>query len=147
RTVCVGLQGWLRSADENGVVRPRLPGDLEARLAPASVCVYSVEDHPDAEDLAARLGGAGKLVALTPAEHGPSLYSGSGREDIAAPPAREVDPTGAGDVFGVVLALGLAFGLSPRDAASRAAEAAAWVVEGPGLGRLPTRASSRKWFA
>jgi sugar/nucleoside kinase (ribokinase family) len=145
RTVCVGLQGWLRSAGENGVVRPTLPGDLEARLAGAGICVYSVEDLPGAEGLAARMAGAGKLVALTRAEHGATLYSAAGREDIPAAPAREVDPTGAGDVFGAVLTVGLAHGLSPRTAGIRAAEAAAWVVEGPGLGRLPTRASNFSW--
>jgi sugar/nucleoside kinase (ribokinase family) len=147
RTVCVGLQGWLRFADESDVVRPRLPGDLEARLERVRVCVYSVEDHPCAEELATRLAGAGKLVALTRAEHGATLYSTAGREEIPATPTREVDPTGAGDVFGVVLTLGLAHGLSPRDAASRAATAAAWVIEGPGLGRVPTRASSWTWSA
>jgi sugar/nucleoside kinase (ribokinase family) len=145
RTVCVGLQGWLRTAGENDVVRPALPSDLEARLAGAGVCVYSVEDHPDAEDLAARLARAGNLVALTRAELGSSLYSTAGREDIPATPAREIDPTGAGDVFGVVFTMGLAHGFSPRAAAARAAEAAASVVEGPGLGLLPSRASSWRW--
>src|SRR5262249_38133969 len=142
---CVGLQGWLRGAGDNGVVRPSLPADLEARLAGAQACVYSVEDHPDAEDLAPRLARAGKLVALTRAERGATLYSTIGREDIPATPAREIDPTGAGDVFGVVFILGLAHGLSQHAAAARAAEAAAWVVEGPGLGLLPARASGWRW--
>jgi sugar/nucleoside kinase (ribokinase family) len=47
-----------------------------------------------------------------------------------------VDPTGAGDVFGLVLALSLAGGAAPTEAATLAAGAAARVVEGPGLGRL-----------
>jgi sugar/nucleoside kinase (ribokinase family) len=145
RTVCVGLQGCLRSADENGVVRPMLPDDLEARIEGAQVCVYSVEDLPGAEDLATRLVDAGKLVVLTRAERGATLYSAAGREHIAATPAREVDPTGAGDVFGVVFTLGLAQGFSPPTAAARAAVAAAWVVEGPGLGVLPARASGWRW--
>jgi sugar/nucleoside kinase (ribokinase family) len=144
-TVCVGLQGWLRTAGPDGVVRPALPADLEARLAGAHACVYSVEDHPGAEELAARLAGAGKLVALTRAERGATLYSTAGREEIPATSALEIDPTGAGDVFGVVFILGLAHGLSPRAAAARAAEAAAWVVEGPGLGVLGTRASGFRW--
>jgi sugar/nucleoside kinase (ribokinase family) len=145
RTACVGLQGWLRSAGADGVVGPKVPDDLLTRLANASVCVYSVEDHPDAENLAERLAHAGKLVALTRAERGATLYSTAGREDIPATPAREIDPTGAGDVFGVAFIVGLAHGLAPRAAAARAAVAASWVVEGPGLGLLPARASSWSW--
>ena len=46
-----------------------------------------------------------------------------------------VDPTG--DVFGVVLTLELARGATLAAAGRAAAEAAARVVEGPGLGTLP----------
>ena len=57
-----------------------------------------------------------------------------GRLGVAAVPTREVDPTGAGDVFGVVLTLQLAAGARPADAARAAAEAAARIIEGPLLG-------------
>jgi len=56
--------------------------------------------------------------------------------EIPAAPAREVDPTGAGDVFGVVLTLELAHGKPLPAAGAAAAAAAARVVEGPGLGTL-----------
>jgi 1D-myo-inositol 3-kinase len=50
--------------------------------------------------------------------------------------ASERDPTGAGDVFGAALTVGLWRGSSPMDAAREAAYAAARAVEGPGLGNL-----------
>jgi sugar/nucleoside kinase (ribokinase family) len=56
--------------------------------------------------------------------------------DVPAAPAIEVDPTGAGDVFGLVFALALARGADLATAGQRAAAAAARVVEGPGLGTL-----------
>jgi len=56
--------------------------------------------------------------------------------EIPAAPAREVDATGAGDVFGVVLTLELAQGRPLAVAGRTAAAAAARVVEGPGLGTL-----------
>jgi 1D-myo-inositol 3-kinase len=55
---------------------------------------------------------------------------------VPAAPARERDPTGAGDVFGLVLATALGRGSSPQQAGQLAALAAARVVEGPGLGTL-----------
>jgi sugar/nucleoside kinase (ribokinase family) len=78
-------------------------------------------------------------VAITRGARGATLRAPAGAWEIAAAPADEVDPTGAGDVFGVVLALGLAAGQSPPAAAAQAAQAAARVVEGPGLGRLGER--------
>ena len=61
----------------------------------------------------------------------------AGRGFVMGAPAQEVDPTGAGDVFGLVFGLALASGLDAAAAGRRAALAAAWVVEGPALGRLP----------
>jgi sugar/nucleoside kinase (ribokinase family) len=65
------------------------------------------------------------------------LYGPQQCIDLPAAPAREVDPTGAGDVFGVVLTLELAHGKQLVAAGRAAAWAAARVVEGPGLGTLP----------
>jgi sugar/nucleoside kinase (ribokinase family) len=55
---------------------------------------------------------------------------------VPAAPAQQVDPTGAGDVFALILGLASWAGRAPLDAARRAASAAARVVEGPGLGSL-----------
>ena len=71
-----------------------------------------------------------------------TLFGGGERLEIPAAPAREVDPTGAGDVFGVVLTLELAAGKPLAAAGRAAAAAAARVVEGPGLGTLA--ATSRR---
>jgi sugar/nucleoside kinase (ribokinase family) len=143
--VAAGLQGWLRAIDEHRGIVARVPADLVRRLAGVRVCVFSAEDHPEAEQIAARLAEAGKLVALTRAEHGATLYSREGSTMIPAVPASEVDPTGAGDVFGLVFTVGLARGLSPRDAAELAAIAGARVVEGPGLGNFPTACAGWQW--
>jgi len=75
-------------------------------------------------------------VAITRGAQGSTLLLAGDRLDVPAAPAHEIDPTGAGDVFGVVLTLHLGAGASPHQAATIAATAAARVVEGTGLGRL-----------
>ena len=47
-----------------------------------------------------------------------------------------MDPTGAGDVFGISITLALARGASAPEAAAAAAKIAARVVEGPEMGNL-----------
>jgi sugar/nucleoside kinase (ribokinase family) len=100
--------------------------------------VFSEHDHPDAERLAQHVAGRGIAVALTRGRAGATLWTGEGREQVHIPafPAVEVESTGAGDVFGVVLALSLGRGLDLVTAAREGARAAARAVEGPGLGNL-----------
>ncbi|HET6147964.1 MAG TPA: PfkB family carbohydrate kinase [Polyangia bacterium] len=135
RFVAVGLQGWLRAPGAAGVIEPALA--CEAIEPPRlDVAILSEADHPDAEAIAERFLTAGALVAITRGARGATLRASGAKWEIAAAPAVEVDPTGAGDVFGVVLALALAAGQPPPEAGAAAARAAARVVEGPGLGRL-----------
>ncbi len=146
RFVAAGLQGWLRRARPDG--EPADAGEIEPALAPEALApprldaaILSEDDHPDAAAIGARFAAAGARVAITRGARGATILDGKTRLDIPAAPAVEVDPTGAGDVFGVVFALRLASAASARgataqDAAVAAASAAARVVEGPGLGRL-----------
>jgi sugar/nucleoside kinase (ribokinase family) len=98
--------------------------------------VFSEEDHPEAEFLAEQLARRGLTVALTRGRRGSTVCEGTQRWEIPAAPANEVDPTGAGDVFGIALTLALSRGASAPDAARAAAAIAARVVEGPELGKL-----------
>jgi len=131
-----GIQGWLRRTGEDGRVEPALLAetpDAETPL-PFDVAIVSEEDHPDAEGVGRRMA---PTVAITRGARGARLVAPTECLELPAVPAREVDPTGAGDVFGVVLTLGLARGDSLAVAGRAAAAAAARVVEGPGLGSLP----------
>jgi len=144
RFVGVGLQGWLRRAGEGGRVEPALAAEA-LDPPPVDLAVVSEEDHPEVDAVAARFVAAGSIVAVTRGARGATVLApGRARPiAIAAAPAREVDPTGAGDTFGVVLTLGLAAGQSIEDAGARAAWAAARAVEtraapaAPGAARRP----------
>jgi len=56
---------------------------------------------------------------------------------VGAHPAREVDPTGAGDAFAAAFLLALARGADPADAARLGAAAGSIAVEGEGADALP----------
>jgi 1D-myo-inositol 3-kinase len=141
--VAAGLQGWLRTAGPEGRILPHLHGVVEDPPANLRVAVLSENDHPDAEGIARRLAARGVIVALTLGARGATLFTRDSHIAIAAHPANEVDPTGAGDVFGLCFAVAAARGLSPEAAGQLAARAAARVVEGPGLGTLTAETAPR----
>lgn len=143
RLLAIGAQGWLKQpgpllGDEGPGRRvvPRVwPADPSA-LAKVDLCCLSVEDLAGRNDLLPRFVAGCSLVAWTKGREGATLLRGDERVQVAPCPAREVDPTGAGDTFAAGLLSGLARGLSPGDAARLGAQAAAWVVEAHGGDRL-----------
>lgn len=143
--VVVGAQGWLRKFDAQGVVIPALTD--EALHVPSQVnnLVFSELDHPDSEKLAKQFAARIPVVALTRGNQGATLFVDGRAHSISPAKAQEQDPTGAGDVFGIVLGLAIHGGASPVDAAHLAAEAAARVVEGPGIGKLETFCHDPDW--
>ena len=134
--VIAAVQGWLRRRDVDGTILPALTDEALEPPGSLASAVLSEEDHPEAEEIAARYAARGTFVALTRGAKGATILHRDQRLEIPAAPAQEVDPTGAGDVFGLVFGLALAEGHPVAEAGRRAALAAARVVEGPGLGRL-----------
>ena len=114
-----GIQGWLRRTGEDGRIEPAPLAEVPKHETPLpfDVAIVSEEDHPDAEGAARRLA---RTVAIMRGARGARLIAPTESLEIPAAPAREVDPTGAGDVFGVVLTLELAQG-KPLAVAGRAA--------------------------
>jgi hypothetical protein len=139
RLVCVGAQGWLKTRGERVPGRPGasrvVPADWPAEpalLRGVDVACLSAEDVAGREHLLDRICGAVPLVALTLGKRGCLLLQGGRETHVPVFPAREVDPTGAGDTFAAGMLHGLACGLDPLDAARRGAWCAARVVEGLG---------------
>jgi 1D-myo-inositol 3-kinase len=142
RLICIGLQGWLRRQGPGGIVEPTIVSEASQPPRGLGVAVFSEEDHPEAEALTSQLAHQNLTVALTRGRRGSTVQQGPQRWEIPAAPANEVDPTGAGDVFGIGFTLALARGASAPEAAKAAAAIAARVVEGPELGNL-TAADAR----
>jgi ribokinase len=84
--------------------------------------------------------GDGVVIVETRGSEGVVIRRGGDEERIEAPSVEAVDTTGAGDCFNGVFAAGLADGLEVREAAARAAAAAAMSVTKVGAREgMPTR--------
>jgi sugar/nucleoside kinase (ribokinase family) len=96
----VGLtsQGWLRRWDENGRVYTREWPDAPAILPLAAAVVLSEEDLLD-EAMLHQYRAWARLLVLTQAKAGCTVFWGQETRQIPAPEVAEVEPTGAGDIF------------------------------------------------
>lgn len=139
RLVGVGVQGCVRAVQPDGsVAQPRWEfeaGDLEGVDA---ACVGE-DDLVGQGDLLDRLVAAVPVVAFTHGERGCEVIRHGRASAVGAYRTREVEPTGAGDVFAAGFLFALARGADPVDAARLGAAAASVVVEGragEALGRV-----------
>ena len=135
-------QGWMRawSAEQLGPIRPaalRLPREVVSRL---DALVISADELVGAREVAEEVGRAGLVVITRGARGADVIDRGRGFERHAYP-VRQVDPTGAGDVFAGVLFAARALGESTAASLRFAAAAAALSVTGRGVLCIPTRAA------
>ena len=150
-------QGWLRRWDANGRVTPGPLDDAESLLPHLRALILSREDPPASTTISAIPDSADAqiaawarvvpLVAVTRGPDGALLYrDGGDPESFPGYPARELDPTGAGDVFAAAFLCALDTTGDPRAAVDFANRAAALSVEHPGAVGIPTRADIARRF-
>jgi sugar/nucleoside kinase (ribokinase family) len=157
-------QGWLRRWDASGRVTPGPLDDAETLLPRLRALILSREDLPVStssapdisdggslpHDAAVQIAAWARVVPLVVVTRGPDgvlLYrDGGAPESFPGYPAREVDPTGAGDVFAAAFLCALDATADPRAAADFANRAAALSVEHPGADGIPTRADIARRF-
>lgn len=135
----IGLapQGWMRVVGPDGRVRRQRFSALERVVPKADVVFISEEDVED-DDLEKFIACANILV-LTHGKDGAEVFMDGGREYRRVPAfiRPEVDPTGAGDVFGAAFLLRYHETKDPEESAQFAAWAAAFVVQGEGTSAIP----------
>lgn len=144
-------QGWLRAWDADGRVRPRdLTDDEVTALGHLSALVLSREDltGPGADQAA--LAAASQTLAqwsrlmpslvVTCGPEGADLWRAGAVERHPGCSVREVDPTGAGDVFAMSFLATLGMGGEVGEAVDFANRVAALSVEGDGHSAIPTPA-------
>lgn len=138
--VGAGAQGWLRAIDEDGQVHPReweRPGD---DLAGVHVLFFSEHDMADAATRARELLEYVPIVAVTRGWRGVLILTRDGQQEVPTLPRREVDPTGAGDVFAAGFLIRYAETGDVAEAAAFGACAASCAVEGVATTSLGDRA-------
>jgi sugar/nucleoside kinase (ribokinase family) len=142
-------QGWMRAWG------PILPAAVRYRpwrpdpdlLRRIDALVLSIEDVKGDEGLVARYARDCRLVVLTRGALGATLFLHGKAHHVAAFPAVERDPTGAGDVFAAALLARLHETGDPFAAARFAACVAAGSVEDVGAQGIPTRAGVEQRMA
>jgi 1D-myo-inositol 3-kinase len=135
RLVAIGVQGYIRAAGEademdRKKVIPRLWSPGRAKLSGVDVACLSDEDLAGQGDLLQRLCKALPIVALTHERRGCDIIEAGKKTWVGIHPAREVDPTGAGDTFAAGLLFGLAQGRGSPEAARLGAACASIIIEG-----------------
>jgi 1D-myo-inositol 3-kinase len=149
-------QGWLRRWNDDGFVMPgALDAVVEAALPSLHALILSREDllpPPGHEALGhytpakadAQIAAWARvipIVAVTHSADGAMLHRPThDPEAFPGYPAREVDPTGAGDVFATAFLCHLYITGDPRAAADFANRVAAISVEHTGASGIPTQA-------
>jgi sugar/nucleoside kinase (ribokinase family) len=135
----VGAQGWFREWDEGGRVR-RKPW-LQARSVARSVdaVIYSELDLDEPYVFAEEMARLAPMVIVTQSSRGAELFVDRDRKHIPAFPIKEVDPTGAGDVFAAAFLVRYRETCDAVESAKFACCAASFVCEREGVEGTPTR--------
>ncbi|MBI2863923.1 MAG: hypothetical protein HYX94_05110 [Chloroflexi bacterium] len=134
------LQGWLRAWDGAGRVSFELPAEMSNVLPGVSAVVFSDADVERRADVMEYLANLAPVAAVTLGSRGARIHWRGAWHDSPAFPAREVDPTGAGDVFAAAFFHCLEKTDDPIEAAAFANCAASFSVESAGTAGVPTLA-------
>jgi predicted nicotinamide N-methyase/sugar/nucleoside kinase (ribokinase family) len=142
--VGLGVQGLVRAVRGDGTVVPRRWEPEPAALAGVAAAFLGDDEVAGQPDLVERLAAAVPLVVFTHGPRGCDLLAGGRVRRVGTHPAREVDPTGAGDVFAAAFLLALAGGAAPVEAARLGAAAASIAVEARGGAALARVGEARE---
>ena len=131
-------QGWMRRWDATGRVSCAPWEGAEPWLARADGVVLSEEDVGGDENLVAQYAAQTRLLVVTDGVDGCTVYEHGQARHFSAPTVREVDPTGAGDIFATAFFVSLRRTGDPWVAAHFANCVAARSVTRMGLAGTPT---------
>lgn len=132
-------QGWMRQWDGTGKVSPKVWERAEFLLPRADVLVISEEDIGDNLRLIELYVRLARIVVVTNGWKGSTVYANGECRQLPPRSAREVDPTGAGDVYAAAYLISLHEQGDPFVAARFANVVASFSVEAPGVDGIPTR--------
>ncbi|MCX6029705.1 MAG: PfkB family carbohydrate kinase [Chloroflexi bacterium] len=144
--VGVTPQGWMRQWDATGRVRPARWENAAEFLRRADVVILSREDVGSDETYLAALAAQARLMVVTDGWRGATLYHDGEHYHVPPRPTREVDPTGAGDVFAAAFMIRLAETRDPVVATRFANVVASMSVEAPGMDAIPYREQVDEWL-
>jgi 1D-myo-inositol 3-kinase len=139
-TVAAAAQGWLRSLGPGGEVGGRPWSVADVVLSRLQALFLSTEDASGEEAALVRAFQRVPVAALTAGALGGLLFVNGERYEMRPRRAREVDATGAGDVFAAAFLVHYRAHGDPWQAAEAATCAASLSVEGVGWSAVPDTA-------
>jgi 1D-myo-inositol 3-kinase len=138
--VGAAAQGWMRQVKPDGLVAPSPWRSPERLLQSVQALFLSREDIRGQETQVVEWFQRMPVGVLTADREGALLFVNGERYEVQPRPAREVDPTGAGDVFAATFLVSYQRGGDPWLAAAAAACAGSLAVEGEGWSTVADRA-------
>ena len=132
-------QGWMRQWDSDGRVSIRDWENAETLLAQAGAIVLSREDVGGDHEMIEHMAHQTRMLVVTEGAQGCVLHWHGDRRRFRAPQVREVDATGAGDVFAAAFFIRLHATRDPWEAARFATLIASYSITRPGLEGIPTQ--------
>lgn len=139
--VGAAAQGWMRQVKPDGLVAPSPWRSPERLLQSVQALFLSREDIRGQEAQVVEWFQRMPVGVLTADREGALLFVNGERYEIQPRPAREVDPTGAGDVFAATFLVSYQRAGDPWLAAAAAACAGSLAVEGEGWSAVADRAA------
>ncbi len=131
-------QGWMRQWDSEARVSRTEWVNADAALVRAGAVVISREDVNDDDELIEHMAHETRILAVTEDAAGAVLYWNGDRRRFRAPKVKEVDATGAGDVFAAAFFVRLLNTRDPWEATRFATLVASHSVTRLGLDGIPT---------
>ena len=132
-------QGWMRQWDSECRVSRGEWQDAGAALARAHAVVISREDVNGDDELIEHMAHQTRVLVVTESAAGAVLYWNGDRRRFRAPQVKEVDATGAGDVFAAAFFYRLLNTRDPWEATRFATRLASCSVTRPGLEGIATK--------
>jgi len=131
-------QGWMRQWDSECRVSRREWIDADSALVRAGAVVISREDVDGDDELIEHMAHQTPILAVTEDAAGAVLYWNGDRRRFRAPEVKEVDATGAGDVFAAAFFVRLFTTRDPWESTRFATLLASRSVTRAGLDGIPT---------
>lgn len=131
-------QGWMREWDSQSRVSRKEWTNAGLALARADAVVISREDVDGNDELIEHMAHQTRVLAVTESVAGAVLYWNGDRRRFRAPEVKEVDATGAGDVFAAAFFIRLLKTRDPWEATRFATLIATCSVTRPGLEGIAT---------
>jgi 1D-myo-inositol 3-kinase len=139
-SVGAAVQGWLRAVDDERRIVTQPWGGAREVLNRVLAVFVSAEDLRGHESQLTEWVQRVPITVVTAGAAGALLYVNGERYEVRPRGTREVDPTGAGDVFAAAFLVSYHRHADPWEAAEAATCAASLSVEGEGWSTVPDAA-------